>query len=222
MSEQTKDFDIEGNDRFENDEAVKAKLHWSSVNFEYYKKKRPWSDFIADKIVQLEPKTVFEFGCNAGKNLAVISEKSPRSFVSGVDINEAAVSWGREQGLNLAVADERVLDAMPDNTFDVIFTVSVLDHLPHPEEVFRSMIRTAKCGVLLLEPWLGEEGKVVRNLNLAENKMVDTTPFSYSWDYARIGKAIAPDWNLDIEPFPMSSNLGRFYKLYCFTPNCRT
>ncbi|RIV89750.1 class I SAM-dependent methyltransferase [Aurantiacibacter xanthus] len=218
MTEPTKDFDIEGNDRFANNEAESAKNYWSGVDFEYYKTKQPWSDFIADRIAQLDPASVFEFGCNAGKNLAVISEKLPGTFISGIDINEAAIAWGREQGLNLAVADERALEVLPDNAFDVIYTVSVLDHLPDPETVFRSMIRVAKRGVFLLEPWLGEEGKVIRNRNLADNRMVDTTPFSYSWDYVRIGKVVAPDWHLDVEPFPMRSNLGRFYQLYRFTP----
>ena len=110
--------------------------------------------------------------------------------VFGVDINDQAIAYAQESGLNVAIADEDILDLFPVDSFDVVFSVSVLDHLPYPTPVLANLARIARRAVLLLEPWLGEEGKVVRNFNVQQNSMIDTTPYSYSWNYVTLGKQV--------------------------------
>ena len=87
-------------------------------------------------------------------------------------------------GLNVALASEEILSVFPSNTFDVAFTVSVLDHLPEPVNALIELERISKS-LFLLEPWMGIEGKVLKNFNEAQQKVIDTTPYSYSLELCK-------------------------------------
>jgi len=151
---------------FPANEANEANDYWTNRSFEYYKHKRPWTDFMVNEILQLFPYTVFEFGCNAGKNLLAIKKIKPDLFCSGIDINAKAIEFGRtEFKLPLSVGDQRTLDIIPDSAFDISYTVSVLDHVPKPDNILKNLGRISRKAVLLLEPFTGEEGKVIRNTN---------------------------------------------------------
>ncbi|MBP2233685.1 SAM-dependent methyltransferase [Sinorhizobium kostiense] len=199
-------------------EQAAAREYWGTLdNFKSYAKPKPWSAFMAERILSFSPSSVFEFGCNAGKNLAALRKQNSSVFSAGIDVNSSAVDYGRREGLRLAAGDEGILNIFPDLTFDITFTVSVIDHVATPGEVLSALARITRHKLLLLEPWLGEEGKVDRNFNLATGEMIDTTPFSYSWDYFRIARTYLPEWSLEDEPYPLQSNLGRFYRLYTLT-----
>ena len=107
---------------------------------------------------------------------------------------------------------------MADGAFDVAFTVSVLDHLPHPEVALKELARISRIAVYLLEPWLGDEGKVVRNYNRALSRDIETTPYSYSWDYQELVKRTLPNWSCVSRPMPLPTNLGLFYFLFELVP----
>ncbi|MDE3810450.1 methyltransferase domain-containing protein [Sinorhizobium meliloti] len=195
-----------------------ARDYWGSLNnFRTYAKPQPWSAFMADRILSFEPESVFEFGCNAGKNLAAIRDRNSSVFASGIDVNATAVAHGQQSGLRLAAGDERLLRVFPGLTFDITFTVSVIDHVATPGEILTDLARITRRKILLLEPWLGEEGKVERNVNIATGEMIDTTPYSYSWDYYRLASENLPKWRIEDEPYQLQSNLGRFYRLYTLT-----
>lgn len=211
------DFEIAPSHQFGDAEGTKAKDYWSSIPFDGYEKPKVWSTFMAERITAFQPNSVFEFGCNAGKNLAAVQSSAAGAFVAGIDINKKAIDFGRGLGRRMAVGSEQSLDTFPDRCFDIVFTVSVLDHLPHPEKPLANLLRMARVAALLLEPWLGYEGKVVKNTDLRTKKMIDTTPYSYSWDYARLHKEHAPDWQFSRENYRLDSNLGRFYELFTFT-----
>ena len=66
------EFKIVTHDLFDCNEPQSAKDYWSSIAFESYVKEQPWSDFMAKKVQKFSPGRVFEFGCNAGKNLKSI------------------------------------------------------------------------------------------------------------------------------------------------------
>ena len=196
-------------------EADQAKDYWADIGVrDFYAKEQPWADFMAMRTLAFSPQSVFEFGCNIGRNLMSLTKSAPDISVSGLDINRDAIRIGAQQGLRLAVGDEDNLKTYPDRAFDVVFTVSVLDHLPNPAPVLKSLCRIAGQAVLLLEPWLGEEGKVVRNRDRNSGEMIDTTPYSYSWNYPRLRSQVAPEWGMTTEPFRLESNLGRYYELY--------
>lgn len=201
------------------DEKELAKAHWAGVGVRgFYQHDQPWAHFISERILAHEPQAVFEFGCNVGRNLASLRDRAPSIAVSGIDINPDAIEAGQALGLDVAVGDEQHLGSYDTNQFDVVFTVSVLDHVPEPGPILQALCRVASRAVLLLEPWLGEEGKVLENRSVQSGSMVSTTPYSYSWNYRDLAQEYAASWTLSIEEYPLDTNLGRYYQLYSLTP----
>src|SRR6516164_877998 len=169
---------------------------------------------MAEQMLNLNPRPVLEFGCNVGRNLSVLRECAPALILKGVDINAEAVAFGRhEQGLDLTQADESFLQAQAENSFDVVFTVSVLDHLPNPGPVLADMVRVSRLGVLLLEPSLGKEGKVLKPESCQSGSPTSETPYSYSWDYERLARELPVE--LSKLHYPLSGTLlGPYYYLF--------
>jgi SAM-dependent methyltransferase len=210
-------FSVKPAAEFAESEAKDAKSYWASIAVpEFYKKSHThWSDFMAEQVLRLAPGSVLEFGCNVGRNLHALRERAPSVVLKGIDVNAEAVAFGREErGLDLSHADEAFLQAQPDNCFDIIFTVSVMDHLPKPKPVLVEMIRVARIGVLLLEPSLGEEGKVLAASSETESP-AGATPFSYSWDYTRLANDLPVEFSK--QHYPLSGTLlGPYYWLFRF------
>jgi ubiquinone/menaquinone biosynthesis C-methylase UbiE len=207
--------------QFDGDEAELAKEHWAGIGVKpFYGKPKPWARFMAESILGYSPATVLEFGCNVGRNLATIRDSAPDVRVIGLDINSDAVGAARGQGLDARVGDETALAGFSDDEIDVSFTISVLDHIPDPRHTLAELCRVSRRAVLLLEPWMGEEGKVVRNVRAETGETVDTTPYSYSWDYSTLVPEVVPGWHLHAEPHPLGpTNLGPYYWFYALTPS---
>ena len=213
MDESYDYHEIIAQNEFSESEPTKAKEYWSNIP-PYSQKAAIWSTELAEKIISISPKKVFEFGCNSGKNLLEIRRISSNKVECyGVDINANSIKEAQKAGLNAALGSEEMLTIFPDNTFDVAFTVSVLDHLPEPVPALIELERISKS-LFLLEPWMGEEGKVVKNYNESMMKVIETTPFSYSWNYAKLLMENFPGRYFAAEPMPFKSNLGRFYYLF--------
>ena len=199
---------------FNESEPSKAKEYWANIK-PYDQKTAAWSTDLAAKITTLNPTKAFEFGCNSGKNLLEIKRIGDSNVEClGVDIDTESTRDAIKSGLNSAVASEGMLSVFPNNTFDVAFTVSVLDHLPEPVSALIELERISKV-LILLEPWMGTEGKVLKNYNEDQKKVIDTTPYSYSWNYAKLFLECFPGRSFTVEPMPFSSNLGRHYNLFC-------
>ncbi len=81
-------------------------------------------------ITDLNPDSVFEFGSAWGKNGYEMMKYLPGLKYAGIDINETHVRQAEELGINVKIGDETVLRKIPDNSYDAVFTSSVLNHLP--------------------------------------------------------------------------------------------
>jgi SAM-dependent methyltransferase len=100
---------------------------------------------------------ILEVGCNVGRNLAYLHDHG-YTQVEGVEINAHAVELLREHHPQLADREihlgtaEEVLPGFGDRSFDLVFTMAVLEHI-HPDSVivFDSMARIAS-EVLAIEP----------------------------------------------------------------------
>lgn len=179
-----------------------------------YTRHAPYRSFMAERVLAERPGRVLEFGANAGRNLVAIrdaaaSKRRKPPVLKGVDVNAEAVAYGvANYGLDLEVVDEAWLGEQPDDAWDVAFTVSVIDHLPKPNPVLRELARVATV-LLLLEPWLGKEGKV------RQEDVSGTSPYSYSWNYPRRLKALG--LGVSSEPYALNDDprtLGPHYVLY--------
>lgn len=186
-----------------------ARAFWAGHGIrKSYTRDQHWRGFMAGKVLAESPKRVLEFGCNVGRNLLAIQSRDRNVRLTGVDVNAVAVAYGRRTWrLDLKVGDAAWLAEQPDDAFDVIFTVSVIDHLPEPDAALEQMARVSPV-LLLLEPWLGREGKVKREV------IEKTSPYSYSWNLPKRLGALGLELG-ELEPYPLGDwGLGPYYRLH--------
>lgn len=207
---------VEAND-FPPNEIEEAKQIWSGRGLRsFYKKPKPWSRWLAELVKDLAPTSVLEFGCNEGRNLAAIAEIAPDIPLVGIDVNADAIRAGRENlGLDLRHADENGLDEFADGQFDLVFTVSVLDHIPDIAQICKSLVRCAARYVLCMEVTLPIEGKVIKHFDHKAAGVRPSTEASYSWCVDRFLATEPRVWRLDQRPcYMIDASLGPYYKTY--------
>jgi len=112
----------------------------------------PMNHKIASLIASEKPGFVMEFGCNNAVNLKIIKSMRPKCIVAGVDINTQSIAKAvvNVQG-NFAVGDEDALKYVEKKSYDVVFTCSVLDHMPYVLDVIRQFKRIAKQSIFVCE-----------------------------------------------------------------------
>jgi SAM-dependent methyltransferase len=113
-----------------------VKQYFRGVNPKDYCQDNPVRDAIIRYFsAYRSAKSVFEFGCNGGKNLALIKKRFKDVEVFGIDINNDAIAYGKTWfNLDLQLGDEHFLSSMENNSYDFVLTASVLDHIP-PENI---------------------------------------------------------------------------------------
>lgn len=186
-----------------------------------YDTPHPYAELIADLIGSMRPKTVLEFGCNAGRNLDQIRRRVSDAQLTGVDINPKGIELGRKQfGLDLQVADEDWLTRQAEDVFDVSLTVSVIDHMPYPETVLRHLLRLSKHYLVLFELAHDRIGKATHNIYIDADKvsLKQTYRYSYIHDYRyECERKFGAHCIVDLK-FPIGSdNLIDLYRLYVFS-----
>ena len=200
---------------FKEDEDGWANQVWSEMEFECYLRDQPWRVLIAEIIGGLKANSVLEFGCNVGTNLQVIHKENTEIQLTGLDINAQAVMAGRERyGLDLKVGNEESLWKYPKQSFDAVFAVSVLDHIPKIDRTIDALLHCARKNLILLEVKLPAEGRVEVHYDHFEQKTRISTQASYSWNLAsRLSKH--PEVSrIETRPcYLHSSGLLPFYEL---------
>lgn len=97
-------------------------------------------------------KSILEFGCNNGNNLLEIRKLYPDMEIHGIDINKEVVERVRIQGREFVEhGDEYSLQFIASKSYDVIFTNSVLSHLPKIADIIEQFQRIAKKKIVLIE-----------------------------------------------------------------------
>ena len=173
-----------------------------------------------------EARRILEFGCYSGRNLKTIGaaysaagETAPE--LVGLDINTQAIAAGAAEGLDLRLGDETALRAFADGEWDVVFTVSVLDHMPDPAAALEQLARITRRRLVLIEPHPLREGtgKAVQEGRKARDEPM---PFTYLHDYDALllGQGLVQELDL-----PMPTHLhrvGPFYRLRVLAPAAST
>lgn len=150
--------------------------------FRYENGPEPYALLMAETVASFAPSSVLEFGCGSGRNLAVLRDLTPARLV-GVDLNPTAIAWGRENfGLDLRLGDETWLPAQGTDVFDIVYTVSVIDHIPQPQNAIRALVSAAADLVVICEIMHSITGRLAR-MEDADGKLTDGYPFSYFHDY---------------------------------------
>lgn len=180
-----------------------------------------YATLVADLVASMQPESVLEFGCNGGRNLALVRDRWSKARLSGVDVNALNIEAGRKQfGLQLEVADENWLRDQPADSFDVSFTVSVIDHIPYPEMVLRDLLRVTKHYLVLFELAHDRIGKASRNLAITDTEATLTSSYRYSYihDYRHeCERKFGAKCYLDVH-YPIGEkDLHALYRLYVFS-----
>ena len=96
----------------------------------------------------LEAKVVLDAGCGMGRYLRIAAE-SPARLIVGLDVS-GAVAAARELTAELphvaVVRGDLLRPCFAPESFDVIYSLGVLDHTPDPRMAFLAMARLLKPG----------------------------------------------------------------------------
>lgn len=90
---------------------------------------------------------ILDLGCGNGDFL--LEMKYLGWDVTGIEVDDTAAEEGRKAGLNITTG---ILNpsTFKENTFDVIYTNNVIEHLPNPVEVVTTCYRILKPGGTLI------------------------------------------------------------------------
>jgi SAM-dependent methyltransferase len=172
-----------------------------------------YATILSELIASLKPSSVLEFGCSAGRNLNLLRQRLPEVPLVGMDLNRTAIEAGlRAFDLDLRIADETALAGIPNSSFDISFTVSVLDHIALPGQTIDRLSAITKRFVITYEICHDKTGKI-ESMQDAAGEVIEGYPFSYFHDYRSLF-ANAGCWLLldaAVPAFP--GNLGEFYRL---------
>lgn len=136
---------------------------WDSVPVDYYQQsvrnsplQRLWHTNKLKTLCSLidnSPKKIIDVGCASGWFLSQVHSKFPSAQCVGVDVYKKAINWGKVQYpyLTLQTADVHKLP-YKDNSFDVVISAEVLEHVVDPIKVLKEMKRVATpSGIIVIE-----------------------------------------------------------------------
>ncbi len=124
-----------------------------------------------------EDAALLELGCSSGRHLEHLRERGYENL-AGIDINDTSFDVMAEYFPDLAATGtfhtgpiEEILPEMPDDAFDVVYSVETLQHVhPDDEWVFEEIVRVTSDLLLTAEnegnsPKRGRDGSSVSYVN---------------------------------------------------------
>ena len=129
---------------------------WDQVPANYYEHeiaknpvKRLWHTLKVLNFKKLtqnkNPKNILDVGCASGRMANEISKFFPQSRITAVDVYRKAIEFGQKAypQINFKVADAHKLP-FKSNSFDLVITYEVIEHLAHPLKALTEMKRVMK------------------------------------------------------------------------------
>jgi methionine biosynthesis protein MetW len=90
-----------------------------------------------------------DFGCGDGRTSGLWLSERARSYV-GVDVSATAVAMARDSGLDARVVDDGDSLPFPDESFDAVVCIEVLEHLFEPQAACAEFLRVLRPGGTLI------------------------------------------------------------------------
>lgn len=114
------------------------------------------------------PSSVLEVGVGEGEVSERVRTRYPDARVVGIDLpdDELGGSWA-ERGLSCAFADIGRLP-FPDDSFDLVLAIEVLEHVPDPAAALTELSRVARGELVLSVP----REPIWRIANMARGKYI--------------------------------------------------
>ena len=117
-----------------------------------------------DMLAGLAPRRILEIGVGEGHVMSWVRERLPGVPLVGVDLLDDALSdeW-KEQGLPCMFGDATTLP-FPDDSFDLVLAIEVLEHVPGPEAALRELARVCSGTFVASVPFepLWRAGNILR------------------------------------------------------------
>ena len=104
-------------------------------------------------LLPASPRRVLEVGCGEGGQLRKVADRAPLAELYGFDLpsDDLAARWS---GLEAAMAcGSAEALPFPDDSFDLVLALEVLEHVPDPSDVVREIARVGTGAVVLSVPW---------------------------------------------------------------------
>lgn len=97
--------------------------------------------------------SVIDVGCGEGEIISVWKKHCPECSIIGVDIDENILQTARERNKNVRFEVQNIcrLD-IPDNSFDLVLCLEVLEHLENPRQALSELVRISKKYILCSVP----------------------------------------------------------------------
>ncbi len=97
------------------------------------------------------PESFLELGANIGMNIKAIQKLSPGASFTGIEINKQACTI--LSGTGCEVIESSIIDAVPTNTFDLVFSKGVMIHLLPDQLIptFKKMYEWSNRFILIAE-----------------------------------------------------------------------
>ena len=166
-------------------------------------------------IVQdLQPDTLLDAGCGEGFVTDILLAAMPEASITGFDVLPESVKLAqlRNPRASISVGDIYNI-GYPDASFDVVYSIEVLEHLDQPRRALRELARVARRAVVLSVP----HEPFFCLANAARGKNLDIRPRGSDpdhrnfWSRATFGTFV--DQELDVEKltgsFPWTICVGR-------------
>jgi ubiquinone/menaquinone biosynthesis C-methylase UbiE len=161
-------------------------------------------------------KDILDLGCGEGTRLSLISGKG--KSLTGIDISDNSIERARTKYPRIKFISGNIEKLpFPDESFDLVYSAFVFEHLDKPEKVISEAIRVLKKGGNLLimapnygapnrasPPFNGSRIKKLLNGFIADLSRPMSSPNSLVW------KRVTPiadadsyemDWDTTVEPY---------------------
>ena len=111
---------------------------WEKESWE--SQEQPERQVLLRKLSNEKFDSLLEVGCASGPNLVLIHQLWPKADLFGIDINEAAIEYGRErflecgaENVEMSVMSVYDLGQIPDKSYDIVLAWALFLQLPSDE-----------------------------------------------------------------------------------------
>ena len=104
---------------------------------------------IISMVAGLRVNSVLDVGCGAGDNLQALAKSLPHLQLSGVDVSPEALALASRRVQNVRLRELDVQCEKLDESFDLVLSIQVIEHLQDDTAALRNMATMARRWVLV-------------------------------------------------------------------------
>ncbi len=114
--------------------------------FGYEKRRR--QELLLDCADQINPQSTLDAGCGSGVVLSALQARLPGAQFAGVDLSHLMLKQAHANTLTDLTFVQCFVEQLPfaDKTFDLIYSLGVIDYLEHPSQLFAAVWPILKPG----------------------------------------------------------------------------